>query len=255
MNRPPIASFACPCCGGDMDAVARVCTCGARLVGEPLLDPPSPKPMVGSAVASVLCAMLALLSVWFRPMLVFGVFALIASIRALRAGRANPERFGGARIARTGLVLGCAALVGVGSWWAAGIPRAIERSREQQAAATRAEMYALSSRMISYRARFGAFPSRLSDLERLDDAESSSPARDGWDRRIAYAAFTSGIASRGRTPQLNANFELRSPGPDGVPNTSDDIVMRDGQIVDGGASEAAPTGRLPMTVPVSNHIR
>lgn len=211
--------------------------------------------MVGSAVASVLFAMLALMSVWFRPMLVFALLALIASIRALRAGRANPVRFGGARTARIGLALGCSALVGVGSWWAAGIPRAIERGREQQAAATRAEMYALSSRMISYRARFGAFPSRLSDLERLDDAASANSPRDGWNRRIAYAAFTSGIASRGRAPQLNANFELRSPGPDGVPNTSDDIVMRDGQIVDAGAVDAAPAGRLPMTVPVSNHIR
>ena len=255
MNRPPRDSFACPCCGGDMDTVARVCTCGARLVGEPLLDPPSPKPMVGSAVASVLFAVLALMSVWFRPMLVFAVFAVFASVRALRAGRSNPVRFGGARIARTGLAIGCTALVGVGSWWAAGIPRAIERGREQQAAATRAEMYALSSRMILYRARFGAFPSRLSDLERLDDGEAATLARDGWDRRIAYASFTSGIASRGRTPQLNANFELRSPGPDGTPNTSDDIVMRDGQIVVAGSVEAAPTGRLPVTVPVSNHIR
>lgn len=238
-----------------MNSVEGICACGARLVGEPLLDPPSPKPMVGSAVASILFAMLALMSVWFRPMLVFAVFAIVASVRALRAASANPARFGGGRMARTGLALGCVALVGVGSWWAAGIPRAIERGREQQAAATRAEMYRLSSRMIAYRARFGAFPSRLSDLERLDDSGSALVARDAWEQRIAYAAFTSGIASRGRTLPLNANFELRSPGADGVPNTSDDIVMRDGQIVDAGAVEAAPTGRLPVTVPVSNHIR
>ncbi len=237
-----------------MNAVEGICACGARLVGDPLLDPPSPKPMVGSAVASILFALPALMSVWFRPMLVFAVLSVIASVRALRAGAANPARFGGGRMARTGLAVGCAVLFGVGTWWVAGIPREIERGREQRAAATRAEMYRLSSRMIAYRARFGAFPSRLSDLERLDDGVPALVARDAWKQRIAYAAFTSNIASRGRKLPLNANFELRSPGADGVPGTSDDIVMRDGQIVDAGAADATPTDRLPATVPVGNHI-
>ena len=142
---------------------------------------------------------------------------------------------------------------------AAGGPRGfrglIERGREQQAAATRAEMYRLSSRMIAYRARFGAYPSRVSDLERLEDGVPVIAARDAWDHRLVYAAFTTGIASRGRVPTLSANFELRSPGADGVPNTADDIVMRDGQIVDAASADPAPAGRLPMTVPVSNRFR
>lgn len=211
--------------------------------------------MVGNAVASIVFAGLSILSLWFRPMLALAVLAVWAAVRGLRAQRTNPARFGGGRMARTGLALGCAALVGVGGWWAAGIPRAIERGREQQAAATRAEMYRVSSRMIAYRARFGAYPSRVSDLERLEDGVPVIAARDAWDHRLVYAAFTTGIASRGRVPTLNANFELRSPGADGVPNTADDIVMRDGQIVDAAAVDLAPAGRLPMTVPVSNRFR
>jgi hypothetical protein len=211
--------------------------------------------MVGSAVASVVLAGLSILSLWFRPMLALAVLAVWAAVRGLRAERANPARFGGGRMARTGLALAIAALVGVGGWWVAGIPRAIERGREQQAAATRAEMYRVSSRMIAYRARFGAYPSRVSDLERLEDGVPVVAARDGWDHRLVYAAFTTGIASRGRVPTLNANFELRSPGADGVPNTADDIVMRDGQIVDAATTDLAPAGRLPVTVPVSNRFR
>ncbi len=255
MNRSSKDSFACPCCGDVMDAVAGRCACGARLVGEPLLDPPSPKPMVGRAVASVALGALSVASFWYRPALILAGAAVLASVSALRAGRAHPGRYGGGRIARAGLAIGCTALVGVGSWWAAGIPRAIERGREREAAATRAEMYRVSERMIAYRARFGAYPSRLSDLARLEDGLPAVASRDAWDHRIAYAAFTNGIASRDRVPTLNANFELRSPGADGVVNTPDDIVMRDGQIVDAATVESAPAGRLPVTVPVGNRIR
>lgn len=231
------------------------CPCGARFIGEPLLDPPSPKPMLGAAVASVVCATLAAASIWFRPMLGFAVIAVAFAVRALRAAKANPVRFGGGRTARTGLALGCISLVSAVGWWAAGIPGAIERGREQQAAATHAEMYRISARMIAYRVRFGAYPSRLSDLERLEDGVPVVAARDAWDQRLAYAAFTAGIASRGGTPTLNANFELRSAGADGVQNTPDDIVMRDGRIVDADSVDSAPTQRLPVAVPVGNHIR
>lgn len=238
-----------------MDATAGTCACGARLVGPPRLEPPSPKPMLGAAVLSVVCAALSVTALWFRPSLAFAILAILAAVFALRSARSNPKRFGGSRTASTGFALGCAALVGIGSLWASEIPRSLERSREQQAAATRAEMYRVSSQMIAYRARFGAYPSRIAELRALEEGLPVDAGRDGWDHRIVYASFTSGIASKGRKPLLNANFELRSPGPDGVTNTPDDIVMRDGQIVDAAAGDRSPVGRLPVKVPVSNRIR
>lgn len=248
-------SFACPCCGGEMDTVARACACGARLVGDPILEPVAPKPMFGSAVVSAVCATLSVTAIWYRPSVALATIAIAAGLRALRSARSDPKRFGGRRTASAGFALGCAAVVGFGGLWLAGIPRAIERQRERQAALTRAEMYRVSARMIAYRARFGAYPSRVSDLEKLEDHSLTVLGRDGWAHPIDYAAFTGGVASRRGKPILNANFELRSPGPDGVTNTTDDIVMRDGLIVEPGSDSVAPVGQLPVTVPVSNRLR
>jgi len=238
-----------------MDPVARACPCGARLVGAPLLDPPAPKPMVGSAVASVVCAAVSVASIGFRPAVAISLLAIAAAVRALRTARRNPLRYGGVRTARVGLALGCAVAVGVGSWWAAGIPRALELAREAEAATTRAEMYRISARLGEYRARFGAYPTRMSDLARLEGGVVRTAARDAWDRKIDYAAFTSGLASRGAAPRLNANFELRSPGRDGVSNTPDDIVMQDGRIVDADAVDVRRPSPLPVKMPASNRRR
>lgn len=238
-----------------MNAAEGVCSCGARLVGEPLLEPPSPKPMVGTAVASVIFAALGTAALWSPPMLIFGALAVWAAFRSLRASRTNPLRNGGRRTALAGSALGSLALVGLGGWWVAGIPGEIERERELQAVATRVEMYRVASRMSEYRASFGGYPTRIVDLERLGSGHTVVPVRDAWEQRMAYAAYTSGIASRGNRPKLNQNFELRSPGADGVVNTPDDIVMRDGRIIEVSADRPLPPSRAPIAVPVSNRIR
>jgi hypothetical protein len=154
-------------------------------------------------------------------------------------------------MAVAGIALGAAVAVGVGGLLVARIPRALESRRQASLAATRAEMYHMAGLIQRYHDVYGVYPDRMSDLARVEGVTPVPDARDSWDHRIIYSGYTSGIAASGGGLTLNANFELRSPGPDGVPNTPDDIIMRDGAIVD--ASGAAPS--LPVTVPVTKRVR
>jgi len=177
--------------------------------------------------------------------------AILTGVRAVRAARRDPARHGGRRTAAAGLALGSAVAIGVGGILVAGVPRAIENRREASLAATRAEMYHMAGLIQRYHEVYGAYPDRVSDLSRVEGVASVPDSRDSWDHRIIYSGYTSDIASSGAAPPLNVNFELRSPGPDGVPNTPDDLIMRDGAIVD--ASGAVPS--LPVTVPVTRRVR
>jgi hypothetical protein len=232
-----------------MDLETARCACGARLVGEPILEPPAPRPVLGAAIGSVLFAALSVASLWVRPALAFAAAAILLGVRALRAARRDSARHGGARTAAVGLAVATIVAVGVGGYLVSRVPRALEARREASLATTRAEMYRVAALVHQYRATYGAYPDRLSDLARVG---GSRDARDAWDQRLVYAGFTGEIASASGGPTLNANFELRSPGPDGQPNTADDVIMRDGQIVD--ASEGL-SPKLSVTAPVSKRAR
>jgi hypothetical protein len=234
-----------------MDLEAGRCACGARLVGEPILEPPAPRPVLGAAIGSALFAGLSVASLWVRPALALVPLALALGVRAIRAARRDPSRHGGVRTATAGVALASVVAVGVGGYLVARIPRALEARQESQLAATRAEMYRVSSLVHQYRATYGSYPNRMSDLARV--AGTVPEARDAWAHRLVYASFTREIASASGGPTLDANFELRSPGPDGTPNTADDILMRDGQIVD--ARNASAPAKLPVTMPVTKSGR
>jgi hypothetical protein len=234
-----------------MDADAGRCDCGARFVGEPLLEPPAPEPTLGAAIASVAFAVASLASLWSRPFVALAPLAILTGVRAARAVRRDPARHGGRRTAAAAIALGSAVVIGVGGLLVARVPRALENRREASLAATRAEMYHMAGLIQRYHDAYGVYPDRMSDLSRVEGVASVPESRDSWDHRILYSGYTSSIASSGGGLTLNANFELRSPGPDGVPNTPDDLIMRDGAIVD--ASSAAPS--LPVTVPVTRRVR
>ena len=231
------------------------CDCGARFVGEPVLEPAIPQPKLGAAAGALALAGLSVAAFWFRPLVAVAGVAVLLGVRAVRAARRNPEHHGGLRTAAAGLVLGSVVALAVAGIAVARIPRMLENRREAQAAATRAEMYHLAGMLHEYRAAYGAYPERIGDLDRLEGNVAAPDARDSWERKIVYAGYTSGIASAAGALTLNANFELRSPGPDGLPNTPDDIVMRDGSIVD-APSDASPAPKsLPVTTPVTNRAR
>lgn len=238
-----------------MDADIGRCACGARLVGDPVLEPPIPRPMLGAAIASATFAVLSTLSLWMRPLLALAAVAVIFGVRAMRAIRRDPVRFGGRRTAVAGVWVGALVGVAVGGYTLSGIPKAIDRYRESQAAATRAEMHHLTALVYEYKAHFGTYPSRLGDLQKLETVDGPVDRRDVWDHKILYSSFTSDIAAANGVPVVNQNFEIRSPGPDGIPGTSDDIIMRDGLIVDSARTGAPAPPTLPVNVPLTNRTR
>lgn len=235
-----------------MEVETKTCACGARLVGQPILEPPDPRPALGAAIGSISLGTLSLAALWMKPFLLLAPLSVYFGARAIRAARRDPTRFGGVRTARTGVAVASLVATGVSIWVVAGIPRALDNRREAKAAATRAEMYHVAGLVQRYHDIYGAYPDRLSDLTKIEGVISAPESRDSWDARIAYSGYTSGIASASGGLTLNANFELRSYGPDGEPNTADDVIMRDGSFVDVPLG-SSPT--LPVTVPVTKRVR
>jgi hypothetical protein len=228
------------------------CACGARFVGAPFLEPPSPRPALGIAFGAVGLAVVSVLSLWKASLLALAPVAALLGVRAIRAARRDPSRFGGRRMALAGLTLASLVVVGIGGRMVLGIPRMLREREESRAAATRAQMYHLAGDLQRYRARYGAFPVRLSDLAKLDGAElrESRESRDSWEQKITYVGYTGGLASTGRPAAFNTDYELRSPGPDGVLNTADDVLMRTGIVVDSVEDAATPLVAPAETAPV-----
>jgi hypothetical protein len=233
-----------------MDADTGRCACGARLVGEPVLEPQHPEPALGAALGSLSLAALSTAALWMKPFVALAPLSVALGVRAVRAARRDPARHGGVRTALAGIALASVVTIGIGWLVVAGIPRALENRREARLAATRAEMYHTLGLLERYHDTYGVYPDRMSDLSRLEGV-TLPDSRDSWDHRIIYSGYTSGIASTSGAPAVNANFELRSFGPDGEPNTADDVVMRDGKFVD--APDAASPS-LPVTVPVTKRV-
>jgi hypothetical protein len=222
----------CPCCGGDMDLEAGCCECGARFVGEPLLESPSPRPALGTAFGTLALALLSVLSVWKASLLALAPIAAVLGVRAINAARRDPARFGGHRTAVAGLALASVVGVGISARLLMGVPRMLRERDEANAAATRARMHHLAGDLQRYRARYGAFPVRLSDLAKLEGEPGTPESHDSWEQKISYVGYTGDLAATGRPAAFNTEYELRSPGPDGVQNTADDVIMRTGIVVD-----------------------
>jgi hypothetical protein len=234
-----------------MNLETGLCACGARLVGPPLLEPASPRPALGAAFGAVALALVSLLSLWKATLLALSPVAIVLGARAVRAARRDPSRFGGRRTAWAGLALASLVAAGVGGRMLAGIPRALRDREEARAAATRAQMFHLAGSLQRYKARYGVYPVRLSDLSKLDGEERGTfDSRDSWERKISYVGYTGGLASTGRPAAFNTDYELRSPGPDGIPNTADDVLMRTGIVVDSAEDEAEPLVEPGETAPV-----
>lgn len=248
-------TLVCPCCGGRMDLDTGRCACGARFVGAPVLSPLSPQPLLGGAFATVLIALASVASLWVKPLVAVAVIGVLVGIRSVRRARRQPAAYGGLRTAAVGLALASIVSLVVGGILVARIPRAIDLHREADLARTRAEMYHTAGLVAQYRATYGRYPDKLSDLGKVEGLGPVPDARDSWDHRIVYAGYTTGIASVSGVPALNANFELRSPGPDGLQNTPDDIVLRDGTIVDASRTAISPAPTVPVTAPVSKRRR
>ncbi len=139
--------------------------------------------------------------------------------------------------------------VSVGGALVARIPHLLEQRRLARTAATEARMYHLRIGLEEYRSRYGAYPERLSDLARLEGMAPDSS--DSWSQKIAYTGYTGDLAAKGRVSTVNTKFDLRSAGADGVLNTEDDVLMRDGILIDPLTPSPLSAAKRPAPIRVS----
>lgn len=159
--------------------------------------------------------------------------------RARRLAAAEPQRFGGQRLATASLALAAFLFVTFSAVGVSSIPHAVEYSRARHVAAVRAEFYRLHNEALArYYKKYGNYPQELDDLQLV--MKDAVPKTDYWGNQISYVP-TGLIASKDSVPVFS-NYQLTSPGPDGELGTADDIRMVDGIIVSASDEAELPTG-------------
>jgi hypothetical protein len=220
----------CPCCGGPVARTATECSCGARFVGEPLDESPIKVQRLGPAMTSI--ALLALViaaslivTKWFA---LASVFVIWSASRAVKLAKHDSEWYGGYRTALVTLLLTLAGSLAIATYGIAHIPKALENYRTRQIAATQASMHHIAGLLEDYRVNVnhGAYPS----IQQFKVVMGGSIPADYWDSSIKYEPRTDPVADKDLqiTGLSNTSFDLRSAGPDGIIDTDDDIIMRDG---------------------------
>lgn len=222
----------CPCCGGQMASDGLSCSCGARVVGPPLIEPEYFVPQVGRSVSALVLAIISLFAFIWKSLLAFTLLAFYLAFTARKKILSDPKHFGGYRTATAALALSAIILVGVSTYIILGIPNYIKTQEEKQQAATRAKMYHLASALLEYKIQHGAYPSSLEELKSV--SKENLELVDFWENKLKYQATAELAADSqlGNSPLPTFNqYQLVSPGADGKLATSDDLVMRDGMIL------------------------
>jgi hypothetical protein len=221
----------CPCCGGPVFRRATECSCGARFVGEPLDETPIQVQRLGPAMTSVALLLLVIAASliatkWFA---LASVFVIWSARRATKLARQDAEWYGGYKTAAVTLTLTLAGALAMATYGIAHIPKAIENYRTREIAATQASMHHIASILEDYRVNVNHGASYPNPQQFKVVMGGSLPA-DYWDSSIKYQPRTDPVADKDLeiTGLSNTSFELRSAGPDGVIDTDDDIIMRDG---------------------------
>lgn len=172
----------------------------------------------------------------------------LAGWRMLRGMKNNPlfaalpAAYGGVAL-MSAVALLAAGLVGLS------VPERLRLRRTQEEAATQTIGYTFHRAQLEYRSRYGTYAASLDDLKRLPDgngsiakalsqmtAESYRPwsvqASVPGGKTLNGARVRPASARVGATEAAEGlsftNYELRLAGPDKLPNTEDDWVVRDG---------------------------
>lgn len=174
----------------------------------------------------------------------------LAGWRMLRGMKNNP------RFAALPAAYGGVALMGVVALLAAGlvgftVPERLRLRQTQEEAATQTVGYTFHRAQLEYRSRYGTYAASLDDLKRLPDSNGSiakalsQMTADSYRPWSVQAAAPGGKTLNGarvrpasaRTGATEAteglsftNYELRLAGPDKLPNTEDDWIVRDGMM-------------------------
>jgi hypothetical protein len=247
---------ACPNCGRRVPADTLACVCGGRWVSHPVVVPEFHVLRQGTSLTALLLVIpavvieLAILArelyltdlIWSEAAArmvnylarVFVPAALIiayVAYRGMRAARREPTHYGGLNMARASLVVAVGVILVHTSVFLVRIPRMLENRQIKRAAATRAGMYHLARAVEAYRQQYGTYPRRLIDLQEMDP--TMKPALDAWEHEFVYEAMSSKVAGV-TTPTPFQKYQIISKGPDGIPGTSDDIVMQDDLLLPAG---------------------
>jgi hypothetical protein len=220
----------CPCCGNEINRGVRECSCGARFVGEPLDEKPVKIKSYGAIMNTVgLLALVIVTALTFTKFLAFGAVLVVWSAwRAMKLAKADPEKYGGYRVATATLTITLIAGIGIAGYTVAYIPKFLKNREIRRDAATKANMIHYQANVIEeYKRIHGSYPRNAQEAAKV----SSEPVpADYWNHNISYKSRIGDIVNASTSPTSISfsNFELRSKGPDEVEGTDDDIIMRDG---------------------------
>ena len=220
----------CPCCGGPVARRTIECVCGGRFVGEPLDESPIKVQRLGPAMTSIalfalVIAASLIVTKWFA---LASVFVIWSAARALKLAKQDSDWYGGYKTSLVTLSVTLAGGLAMATYGIAHIPKALENYRTRQIAATQASMHHIAGLLEDFRVNVnhGAYPS----AQQFKVVIGGSLPTDYWESSIKYEPRTDPVADKdlGITMLSNTSFELRSAGPDGIVDTDDDIIMRDG---------------------------
>ncbi len=198
--------------------------------------------------------------------IVWCLIVLFGSHRLYKSIAADPNRFCGIRYARAGLRLSVIACLLVAGFIGISVPGRLQNIQISREAAYQAHVHRYSRAIIEYGLAYKTLPSDPLDVLRLPDPDGSLAAAvrelgplgpgaykpSGADlaalpnqkrRNLRGAVIKNASIDSAPddtlTPGLAfTNYELRLAGPDKIPGTDDDLVVRDGLITK--ASEAGP---------------
>ncbi len=203
---------------------------------------------------------------------------LWSSGRIYKTMQRTPSRFVGMRAARRGLMASAFVSLLVATLIGVTVPRRIREHQMAIDAGLYARGYTIDRALLEYRARHRTLPAELKDLRELPDPDGSIAAAlaalPSIDSAAGYAGYkpSADLAAKEKPRTLRGaairnasansateeapveklsftNYELRLPGEDGILNTDDDLIVRDGVIMKASEVEkpatltAAPPGK------------
>jgi hypothetical protein len=181
--------------------------------------------MTSIALLALVIVASLIVTKWFA---LASVFVIWSASRAVKLAKHDSEWYGGYRTALVTLLLTLAGSLAIATYGIAHIPKALENYRTRQIAATQASMHHIAGLLEDYRVNVnhGAYPS----IQQFKVVMGGSIPADYWDSSIKYEPRTDPVADKDLqiTGLSNTSFDLRSAGPDGIIDTDDDIIMRDG---------------------------
>jgi hypothetical protein len=235
----------CPCCATRMQPGTLECSCGARIVGDPLGGTPFRVRRYGPIMIAVgVTAAVTTAALIFSSWLALGaVLPILLSNRAFQLAKRDPALYGGYRTAAGSLALCLIASFTLVSHAIIGIPDYLEKQEIGERAEEQAKGLHVAGLLEQYRAQHdGSYPATLEPIREKDNG--SLPA-EFWSKMIRYEGVYGAVAARGGVGSEITNFELRLAGPDGIMGTEDDIVMRDGIFYSNPDPIKAPSAKEP----------